>query len=103
LANGLLNCHDARRVIDVEYIRLLVGSDRRVRFTDMQLQNDDDLRTMFSIFSHYYSEETTELDVTLVRYIKYIYSSLIRPMNLDEIVTCMVEPDDDEVVNLFHL
>ncbi|MCI14760.1 hypothetical protein A2U01_0035892, partial [Trifolium medium] len=35
--NGPLNCHDARRVLDVEYCSPSVGSNRRVSFTNMKL------------------------------------------------------------------
>ncbi|MCI53522.1 photosystem I P700 chlorophyll a apoprotein, partial [Trifolium medium] len=65
--NGCLNCCNARRVASVEYRRMSVGSDERVRFTNMKLQNDDDVRTMFSIFSQHSMNGLIKLNVTLVR------------------------------------
>ncbi|KAK2414869.1 hypothetical protein QL285_037407 [Trifolium repens] len=49
--NGHLNSHDVSRVTGVEYLRSSVCSDGNVLFTNMKLQNDADVRTMFSIFS----------------------------------------------------
>ncbi|MCH94309.1 hypothetical protein A2U01_0015267, partial [Trifolium medium] len=70
--NDRLNCGDARRVTDVEYRRLSVCSDGTVWFTDMKLQKDGDVRTMFSIFSQYNTKGPIELDATLVRSVQYI-------------------------------
>ncbi|PNY06641.1 hypothetical protein L195_g003116 [Trifolium pratense] len=66
----------------------------------MKLQNDDDVRTMFSICSQYNMKGPIELDAALVRFIQVICSSLILLITYDEIATCMVESVDDEVVNL---
>ncbi|MCH85473.1 hypothetical protein A2U01_0006319 [Trifolium medium] len=70
--NGCLHFYDARRVTDVEYLRLSYeGTDR----------------------SRYYK---------LVRSVEAISSNLIRPRTFDENAACVVEPSEDEVetVNL---
>jgi hypothetical protein len=70
----------------------------------MKLQNGGDVRTMSSIFSQYIMEGPIELDATLMRPVQDICSSSILPRTIDEIATCMVEPEDDEIVNLYdHL
>lgn len=53
--NGLLNYFNTRRVASVEYRLSSIGSDRHVKFTKMKLQNNNDVRTMFSIFGRYTS------------------------------------------------
>jgi hypothetical protein len=45
-----LNYRDTRRVDGVEYRRPSTDSAGSVRFSRMKLMNDDDMRTMFSIF-----------------------------------------------------
>ncbi|KAK2458085.1 hypothetical protein QL285_005284 [Trifolium repens] len=67
-------CHyrDQRRVTDVEYRRLSVCSDGFVLFTNMRLTNDDDVRTMFNIFSQYMTKGPVELDTKLVRSVEDI-------------------------------
>jgi hypothetical protein len=55
---------------------------------------------MISIFSQYTMKEPIELDATLVTSVHDICSRFILPMTFDEIATCMVESEDDEVVNL---
>ncbi|MCI68385.1 hypothetical protein A2U01_0089646, partial [Trifolium medium] len=49
--NNLLHFRDQRRVTEIEYHRPSVCSNGTVRYTGMKLQNDGDVRTMFSIFS----------------------------------------------------
>jgi hypothetical protein len=89
---------------DVEYRRLSVCSNENVSFTNMKLQNDSDVRTISSIFSQYIMEGPIELDATLMRLVQDICSSSILPRTIDKITTCMVEPEDDEIVNLYdHL
>jgi hypothetical protein len=51
--NSRFHFQDQRRVTEVEYRRPSVCSDETVLFTNMKLQNNDDVRTMFSIFSWY--------------------------------------------------
>jgi hypothetical protein len=63
-----LNYCDARRVIDVEYRHPSVVSDQCVMFFNMKFKNDDDLRTMLSIFSKYSDDGPIDLDATLVKY-----------------------------------
>ncbi|MCI45556.1 hypothetical protein A2U01_0066795, partial [Trifolium medium] len=74
-----------------------------VLFTSMKLQNDGNVRTMFSIFSQYSMKGSIKLDATLVRYVQDICSSSIRPRIFVEIAACMIEPEEDEVetVNLY--
>ncbi|MCI46011.1 matrix metalloproteinase, partial [Trifolium medium] len=62
----------------------------------MKLQNDGDVRTMFSIFSRYMTRGPIELDAKLVRSVA-ICSNLILPSTFDEIATCMVKPEHDEI------
>ena len=51
--NGLLNYFHTRRVTSVEYRLSSIGLDGHVKFTKMKLQNNYDVRTMFSIFGRY--------------------------------------------------
>ncbi|MCI11390.1 photosystem I P700 chlorophyll a apoprotein [Trifolium medium] len=69
----------------------------------MKLQNDDDVRTIFSIFSQYSTKGPIELDTTLVRSIQAICSRLIRLRTFDQIASCMVEFDEDEVDEVVNL
>jgi hypothetical protein len=45
----------------------------------MKFRNDDDVRTMFSIFGQYIRKELIELDASLVIFVEEIKKSLIRP------------------------
>ncbi|MCI48479.1 photosystem I P700 chlorophyll a apoprotein, partial [Trifolium medium] len=56
----------------------------------MELLNNDDVRTMFSIFSRYMTNGPIKLDAKLVRSVKDICSNMIRPRTFDEIAVCMV-------------
>jgi hypothetical protein len=94
--NGHLNSHDVSRVTGVEYLRSSVCSDGNVLFTNMKLQNDGDVRTMFSIFSQYSTKGLIELYTTLMRSFQDICSSLNRSRTLDEIVACMIKPEDEQ-------
>ncbi|KAK2361307.1 hypothetical protein QL285_086471 [Trifolium repens] len=94
--SGRLNCHNASRVTGVEYLRSSVCSDGNVLFTNMKLQNDGDVRTMFSIFSQYSTKGLIELYTTLMRSFQDICSSLNRSRTLDEIVACMIKPEDEQ-------
>jgi hypothetical protein len=69
----------------------------------MILQNDGNVRTMFSIFSQYMTKGPIELEATLIRSVQVICSNLIHSRTFDEIAVNMVEPGEDEVetVNLF--
>ncbi|KEH28990.1 hypothetical protein MTR_4g019940 [Medicago truncatula] len=61
----------------------------------MKLRNDDDVRTMFSIFGQYNTKELTELNVSLVRSVELIQKSLIRPINNEETRALLEELDDE--------
>jgi hypothetical protein len=100
--NRHLNGHrDTRRVTHIEYRRPSVMEDGRVvSFTNMVLRTDEDVRSMFSIFSQYSTKGPIELDAKLVRSVTDILTSLNRPRTYDEIATLMVEPEEYEVVNL---
>ncbi|MCH97337.1 hypothetical protein A2U01_0018331, partial [Trifolium medium] len=72
--NGRLNCHDARRVTDVEYRRPSVCSyDGSIFVTNMKFQNNGDVRTMFSILSQYSTKGLIELDATLLIHTRYMF------------------------------
>ncbi|AES73875.1 hypothetical protein MTR_3g109740 [Medicago truncatula] len=79
----------------VKYRRPSTDSSRSVRFTRMKLMNDDDLRTMFSIFGQFSTRGPIELDASLVRYVEHIRQSLIQPRNYLEIRTLMDAPHKD--------
>ncbi|KEH34048.1 hypothetical protein MTR_3g058650 [Medicago truncatula] len=81
-----LNYKDTWRVDGVEYRR----SSESVRFSQMKLMNDDDIRTMFSIFGQY---GPIELDALLVRSIEHIQQSLIQRRNYEEIRELMDAPE----------
>jgi len=88
-------------VDDVEYRRPSIDSARSVRFTRMKLMNDDDVRTMFSIFDQFSTRGLIEFDISLVRYVEHIQQSLIRPRNYEEIMALTDIPDED--INLDDL
>ncbi|MCI23305.1 hypothetical protein A2U01_0044484, partial [Trifolium medium] len=100
--NSLLHFRNQRRVTDIEYRRLFVCSNGTVMYTNMKLQNDGDVKTMFSIFSRYMTKGSIELNAKLVRSVEAIMSNLICLRTFDEIAACMVQPGEDEVeaVNL---
>ncbi|MCI62320.1 photosystem I P700 chlorophyll a apoprotein, partial [Trifolium medium] len=58
----------------------------------MELRIDDDVRTMFSIFTRYMTKGPIELDAKLVRYVEAIMSNMICPRTFDEIAAYMVKP-----------
>jgi hypothetical protein len=45
----------------------------------MKLENNEDIRTMFSIYSQYNTKGPIELDVKLTRYVDDILARLNRP------------------------
>jgi len=65
-----LNYKDTQSVDDVEYRRPSIDAARNVRFTQMKLMNDDDVRTMFSIFDQFSIRGLIEFDISLVRYVE---------------------------------
>ncbi|MCH86236.1 hypothetical protein A2U01_0007090, partial [Trifolium medium] len=73
------NQSDTRRVTSLEYRKPLMGSDGRFTFNNMKLQNDDDIRTMFSIYSQYNTKGLIELDAKLTRSVEAILASCVEP------------------------
>jgi hypothetical protein len=51
----------------------------------MKLQNEGDVRTIFSVFAQYMMKGPIELDAKLVRPVQAIYSNLIRLRIFDKI------------------
>jgi len=83
--NRQLNHKDTRRVDGVEYRCSSTDSVRTLRFSRMKLKNDDDMRSMFSIFGQYITKRLVELYTSLVWSVEQIQKSLIRPRNYEEI------------------
>lgn len=79
----------------VEFRRLSTYSAGSVQFSWMKLMNNDDVRTMFSIFGQYSTRGPIELDASLVRYIEHIQQSLIRPRNYEKIMALKEAPHED--------
>ena len=65
--NRQLNHKDTRRVVSVEYRCPLSDLVSSLRLSRMKLTNDDDVRTMFSIFGQCNTRGPIELDASLVR------------------------------------
>ena len=61
----------------------------------MKLLNDDDVRTMLSIFSQYSTRGPIELDGSSVRSVEEIRKGLIRPKNYEEIRAFLDAPYDE--------
>jgi len=78
---------------NVGYQRPSIDSTERFQFSQMMLKNDDDVRSMFSIFGRHNTFSTIELDVSLLRSFEDILKSLIEldeDVRLYEIVLCNV-------------
>ncbi|AES90434.1 hypothetical protein MTR_4g091120 [Medicago truncatula] len=75
--NCPLNHKNTGRMESVEYQRPSINSVGRVQLSHMKLKNDDDARTMFSIFGPYNTKGMIELDTLLVKSFEYIQKSLI--------------------------
>jgi len=95
--NRQLNHKDTRRVVCVEYQCPLSDSAGSLRFSRMKLTDNDDVRTMFSIFSQHGTREPIELDASLVRSAEPILKSLHRPRNYEEIRALLEGPEEEEV------
>jgi len=93
--NRQLSHRDTRRVVGVEYRCPLSYSDGSLRFSQMKLTNDDDVRTMFSVFGQYSTRGPIELAASLVRYAEQIQKSLIRPRNYEEIRALLEGPEEE--------
>jgi len=61
----------------------------------MKLTNDDDVRTMFSIFGQHGTRGPIELDASLVRSAEEILKSLHRPRNYEEIRVLLEGPKEE--------
>jgi len=79
----------------VEYRRPSMDSAGSVRFSWMKLMNDNDVRTMFSIFGQFSTRGLIELNISLVRCVEHIQQSLIQPRNYEEIRALMDARDED--------
>jgi len=93
--NRQLNSRDTRRVVDVEYRCPFSDSAGSLRFSRMKLTNDDDVRTMFSVFSQHSTRGPIELDVSLVRSAEQILKSLHWPRNYEEIRALLEGPEEE--------
>jgi len=94
--NRQLNHRDTRRVVGVEYRCLLSDSTGSLHFSRMKLTNNDDVRTMFSVFGQHNTRGPIELDASLVRSVEEILKSLHQPMNYEEI-RALLEGSVEEV------
>jgi hypothetical protein len=94
--NLQLNHRNTRRVIGVEYRCPLSDSARSLRFSRMKLTNDDDVRTMFSVFGQHNTRGPIELNASLVRSAEQILESLNWPRTYEEI-RALMEPLDEEI------
>jgi len=83
-------------VVSVKYRCPLSNSVGSLRFSRMKLTNDDDVRTMFSVFDQHSTRGPIELDASLVRSTEQIQKSLIQPKNYKEI-RALLEGLEEEV------
>jgi len=93
--NRQLNHRDTRRVVGVEYRCPLSDTAGSLHFSRMKLTNDDDVRTMFSIFTQHNTRGPIELDTSLVRSAEEILKSLHRPRNYEEIRALLEGPKEE--------
>jgi len=91
-----INHKDMMRVVGVEYRCPLFDSAGSLRLSRMKLTNDDDVRTMFSVFGHHSTRGPIELNASLVRSAEQIKKSFIWPRNYEEI-KALLEVIDKEV------
>ena len=61
----------------------------------MKLINDDNVRTMFSVFGQHNTRGPIELDALLVRSAEQIQKKLIRPRNYEEIRALLEGPEEE--------
>ena len=62
--NRQLNHRDTRRVVGAEYRCPLFDTVGSLRFSQIKLTNDDDVRTMFSVFGQHSTRGPIELDAS---------------------------------------
>jgi hypothetical protein len=60
----------------------------------MKLRKDEAVKTMFSIFGQYSPKGPIDVDASLVRFVKEIHKSLIRPRNYEEIRVLLEKLDE---------
>jgi hypothetical protein len=80
--NQGLNPEDTRRVKYIWYERPTLD-DGRITFSRLELKNDDDVRSMFSIFWQHSMVPFIDMFVMLQRSIEDILNSLIPPEDRD--------------------
>jgi len=80
--NQGLNPGDTRRVECIWYERPTLD-DERITFGQLELKNDDDVRSMFSIFWQHSMFPWIDMFVTLLRSPEDILNSLILPKDGD--------------------
>ena len=80
--NQGLNPRDTRRVEYIWYDRLTLD-DGRTTFSQLELKNNDDVRSMFSIFWQHNMLPWIDMFVTLLRSTEDILNSLIPPEDRD--------------------
>jgi len=93
--NRQLNHRDTRRMVGVEYRCPLSDSAGSLQFNRMKLKNDNDVRTMFSVFGQHSTRGPIELDASLVRSAKQIRKSLIWPRKYEEIRALLERPEEE--------
>jgi len=93
--NRQLNHRDTRRVVGVEYRCSLSDSAGSLQFSRMKLTNNDDMRTMFSVFGQHSTRGPIQLDTSLVRSIEQILKSLNWPKNYEEIRALLEGPEEE--------
>ena len=94
-----INHKDMMRVVGVEYRCPLFDSAGSLRLSRMKLTNDDDVRTMFSVFGQHSTRGPIELDASLVRSAKQILKSLHRPRSYEEIRALLEGPEEEVSLN----
>jgi len=93
--NRQLNHRDTRRVVGVKYRCPLSDPAGSLHFSHMKLTNDDDVRTMFSVFAQHNTRGPIELDASLVRFAEQILKGLHRPRNYEEIRALLEGPEEE--------
>jgi len=94
--NCQLNQRDKRKVVGVEYRCPLSDSAGSPQFNRMKLTNDDNMRTMFSIFGQHSTRGPIELDALLVRSTEQIVKFFIQPKTYEDI-RALLEPPYEEI------
>lgn len=81
-------------MVSVEYNCPSIDNDECVHFINMQLQNDDNVRIMFSILAQYRSSKTIKFHIILIRCIDVNTLSMIYPKIFEEIAAYTVQPNE---------